>query len=609
MTLIKLRHNMLLLLTGIRDYCADLNKHLPSAHVPETQAFVDDLARIQAVTLEIQAWIQQQLSGIQRVLKNEEAQVLKNALRKRLEGLIQHCKSAKDTAPLFNAEREIIEITRAARYLIHLTQQLTQPSSGLAHPIHAAANTAPAINRLLTQTGTLLLVATEALWQQLDQPLSHAGHTLSHANSIPAGLQLLANHTYELILIDTQLGDKDSLAFLQRIRQTYTLAELPIMMLREHAQCEQTIQDIQFGANDSVSQPSHIPLLSALIRKQLIAKHVSEQSGVSNMFIRSTLASYLTSAVADQLFDTPQGLSMQGEKLKVTILFSDLRGFTSMSEKLDANTVVQLLNTYLSHMIDLVSEFDGIINEVMGDGLLVVFGVPHPRPNDAERAVACAIAMQTAMSSVNTLNQQKNLPTLEMGIGINTGEVAAGNIGSVLRTKYSVVGQHVNLAARVESQTMGGQILITDNTLQDITPRCHINSSSKIKAKGIDQPITLYDIGGIEGDFQALLPEQDGKMFHRAHPLPISFKIIQGKKINHQVISGKITAVSSSGTKAQISTHSVPSLMSDIIFHLGTSTIQMHAKVTKVNPHTCEITLAEISDRTTLCQLLEADQC
>src|SRR5207248_4553746 len=128
--------------------------------------------------------------------------------------------------------------------------------------------------------------------------------------------------------------------------------------------------------------------------------------------------------------------------------------------------------------------------------------------------MACAVAMQLAMASVNAQNQRDGLPEVEMGIGVNTGEVVVGNLGSYKRTKYGVLGTHVNLTARIESYTIGGQILISESTLQDVGPILRIAQQMEIEAKGIDGPITLYDVRGIGGEHNLFLPEGEESFIH-----------------------------------------------------------------------------------------------
>ncbi|NEO25824.1 MAG: adenylate/guanylate cyclase domain-containing protein, partial [Kamptonema sp. SIO4C4] len=150
--------------------------------------------------------------------------------------------------------------------------------------------------------------------------------------------------------------------------------------------------------------------------------------------IRKTFGRYLTDEVVATLLEHPEGLKMGGERRKITIFTSDLRGFTALSERLSPEEVVKILNFYLGHMADTITQYQGTIDEFMGDGILVLFGAPVPRDGDARRAIACAIAMQQALKTVNRQMQAWGFPDLEMGIGINTGEVVVGNIGSEKRT-------------------------------------------------------------------------------------------------------------------------------------------------------------------------------
>src|SRR6476469_5808100 len=165
------------------------------------------------------------------------------------------------------------------------------------------------------------------------------------------------------------------------------------------------------------------------------------------------LVAILTDEVVANLLETPQGLELGGEKRKVTIIMSDLRGFSALSERVSSETAVDVINFYLEVMTETINQYQGRINDIMGDGLLVMFGAPIAREDDARRAIACSITMQLAMDRVNQHNQQMNLASLEMGIGINTGEVLVGNIGSKKRAKYTVMGSPVNLASRIESYT------------------------------------------------------------------------------------------------------------------------------------------------------------
>ena len=263
--------------------------------------------------------------------------------------------------------------------------------------------------------------------------------------------------------------------------------------------------------------------------------------------IRKTFGRYLTDQVVANLLENPSGLSLGGERRKITILTSDLRGFTATSERLPPEEVVRILNFYLGKMADVITHYEGTIDEFMGDGILVLFGAPTAQNNDPERAIACAIAMQLAMKSVNEQMKQWELPTLDMGIGINTGEVVVGNIGSEKRTKYGVVGSQVNLTYRVESYTLGGQILISESTLKEVGEMVIIESEKQVKPKGVKEPISIYEVAGIKGKHNLFLEKNEEIFIPLPQPLSLEYSVLDGKNIADTKYNGKLVALSENG--------------------------------------------------------------
>ncbi|MBD2437946.1 CHASE2 domain-containing protein [Nostoc sp. FACHB-110] len=283
--------------------------------------------------------------------------------------------------------------------------------------------------------------------------------------------------------------------------------------------------------------PSFLALAgSAIAVTQYIAESASG--------MRKTFSRYLTDEVVANLLENPAGLQIGGDRRKVTLLFSDLRGFSAMSEQLSPEQVVTILNFYLGTMTDVINQYKGTINEFMGDGIFVIFGAPINRPDDSQRAIACAVAMQLAMQQVNEHNRQMNLPILAMGIGINTGEVVAGNIGSQKRAQYTVVGSHVNLASRVETYTVGGQVLISKNTLEDANIELQIGSQMEIQPKGIKETITIYEIRGVGGQYNLFLPNDDAGMVNLNQPMPIEYTVLQGKQAGGGVFQAELISLS-----------------------------------------------------------------
>ncbi|MBF0587526.1 MAG: GAF domain-containing protein [Magnetococcales bacterium] len=281
------------------------------------------------------------------------------------------------------------------------------------------------------------------------------------------------------------------------------------------------------------------------VRKALAdEKEANEKLDRANHFIRKTFGRYMSDEVVKTILDTPDGLELGGEQREVTVMMTDLRGFTAVSERMAPEDVITMLNLYLEAMTEIIHQYNGTIIEFLGDGILVLFGAPIPREDDAQRAVACALAMQLAMPKVNEKNRELGYPQMVMGGGINTGLVIAGNIGSDKRSKYGVVGNAINLTARIESLTVGGQILISESTRNACGPILRIDDEWRVAPKGVSKPISVFQVGGIEGVYQIRLPEMDQIVVHPLHYAhQVRLMIMDGKYAAEEIYDGRITAI------------------------------------------------------------------
>jgi adenylate cyclase len=268
--------------------------------------------------------------------------------------------------------------------------------------------------------------------------------------------------------------------------------------------------------------------------------------------IRAQFGRYLTSAVVANLLENPEGLKFGGERRQVTILMCDLRGFSSTSESLPPEEVVKILNIFLGHMTEVIDDYQGTIDEFIGDAILAIFGAPIQQPDDATRAVACAVAMQQAMESVNAKIAQLNLPAIAMGIGVNSGEVVVGNIGSQTRAKYAVVGSQVNLTSRIESYTVGGQILISESTYQKAGDIVQTYGHMQVEPKGVKQPITIYDVSGVAGKYNLFLRSHENKLITLKQPILVQYKVIEDKHLDDAIFSGKLIRLSDNAAELEV---------------------------------------------------------
>src|SRR5215470_6111024 len=264
-----------------------------------------------------------------------------------------------------------------------------------------------------------------------------------------------------------------------------------------------------------------------------------------SQFIRQTFGRYVSEDVVAQLLDAPEGLELGGVKRNVTILMSDVRGFTALAERREPQEVMTLLNRYLEAMVDVILAYRGTIIEILGDGLLVLFGAPLSHDDDAERAVACALAMQLRMADINAPHRQAGLPDIEMGIGIHTGEVVVGNIGSQQRTKYGVVGSAVNLTGRIESYTTGGQILISPTTYAEMAALLTVSHQMTVVPKGVAAPITLYAVSGIRGTHALCLPTPTETLVALPQALDIRYTVLEGKFAGSAMYAGRVVKLAS----------------------------------------------------------------
>ena len=236
-------------------------------------------------------------------------------------------------------------------------------------------------------------------------------------------------------------------------------------------------------------------------------------------------------------------------------MVSDLRGFTSMASRLEPQVVIQILNRYLERMVDIITRYRGTVDEFQGDGILAFFGAPLVGDDDPERAIACAIEMQRALDDINAEQRREQLPELAMGIGINTGEVIVGNIGSEKRTKYGAVGSAINEAYRVESYTVQGQLLISPSTHARVQHLVQVRETFEVQFKGLEQPMTIYDVIGLDGQYACSLPEAVPEVLTPLDPpLPTTCFVVDGKTVSDQAIVGTFTSLGETTVEATFET-------------------------------------------------------
>jgi adenylate cyclase len=459
------------------------------------------------------------------------------------------------------------KIKDAARRALVLIDEAFPPGGGTSEPTPSGA-AAPAPARAIAPPGPadvpeaasarparLLVVDDNELNRDmLSRRLRGRGYEVAVVEDGAKALRLLAEAPFDLVLLDVMMPVMSGLDVLRTARATWAASDLPVIMATARGETDDVVAALKLGANDYVTKPFDFAVVLARVEAHLGLKRQREEIRrllsdleTRNRFIQATFGRYLSDEVVSELLASPGGLALGGEERKVTLLMSDLRGFTATTEALLPEQVVRLLNSYLGAMAEVVLRYQGTIDEFVGDAVLAIFGAPVAREDDARRAVACALAMQLALHDLNEKNAVLDLPRLEMGVAVHTGAVIVGNLGSERRTKYGVVGSPVNHTGRIESFTVGGQVLVSDAALAEAGPDVRVGERIEIEAKGARDPIVVHDLKGIGGEHGLSLPEEADQSVVLAEPVPVRYQFVEGKKVVEDLFDATFVELSARG--------------------------------------------------------------
>ena len=329
----------------------------------------------------------------------------------------------------------------------------------------------------------------------LEKALRTAQYQVITAQDGETALELIGSAAPDLVLLDVMMPGMSGYEVCQRIRASEATCLLPVVMLTALTDVADRIRGIEAGADDFLSKPVNREELLTRVKSLLRIKTLHDEVETKNHLLRNLFGRYVSADVAAEIVADPgRHLKLGGEKREVTVLFGDLRGFTPLAEQLDPQDVVEILNAYLKLVVDTVFEFKGTLDKFRGDGFMAFFGAPMARDDDPLNAVRCALAIQERLTRIHF----PKFPDvrLHMGIGINTGLVIAGNIGSERRTDYTVIGNEVNTAQRFESNAGPGQILITGNTFDRVKGAVHVRDLGALRVAGKQEGVSAYDVLG-----------------------------------------------------------------------------------------------------------------
>ena len=321
----------------------------------------------------------------------------------------------------------------------------------------------------------------------LARGLELQGHSAALAENGRVALEMLRREAFDLVLLDIEMPEMDGFQVLEQLTGDLRLRDLPVIVTSSLEGIENVVRCIELGAEDYLAKPVNPVLLKARIGACLEKKRLRDQQ-------KELVRRFATSAVAEDLQVT--GFSLGGRWVEGSVLFSDIRGFTSLVESESPEEVIDLLNTYYTLMFEAISGRGGVVNQMVGDGLMSIFGAPLPLPDPCESAVRAALEMIELVELFNHERIAAKKSAIRIGIGIASGRMVAGYTGTNERATYTCVGDTVNLAARLESYTKeaGRSILVDRATHDGVGGRIPMESLGPVAIKGKAAPVEVFAV-------------------------------------------------------------------------------------------------------------------
>jgi class 3 adenylate cyclase len=313
-----------------------------------------------------------------------------------------------------------------------------------------------------------------------------------------SAIEAVTEHDPDLVCLDVMMPGIDGVETCQRLRREPQHAGLPILLLTALNRPEDKVRGLEAGANDFLSKPFDEIELAARLRSLLRTKALQDR-------LADLLGRYVSTSVAAEALRDPFSVSVGGDRRFVTTLFADLRGYTAISADQAPEDTLDLLNRYLSMTSDAIEGEGGTVADLLGDGVFAFFGAPVMHSNDAERAVRAALKMQEAVARLEI----PAMPgvRLQTGIGITSGEVIAGNVGSERRMHYAVVGDAVNVAARLQAAAGPGQVLVDAPTHQLVQELVVSKDLGTLRLAGKGDWVQAFDVLGLVEAVPATSPQ------------------------------------------------------------------------------------------------------
>ena len=336
--------------------------------------------------------------------------------------------------------------------------------------------------------GRILVVDDNRVNQLLlGRSLEQQGHTVEFAENGRRALDLLGESRFDLMLLDVEMPEVDGYEVLGEMKGDPHLRDLPVIMTSALDELDSVVRCIEMGAEDYLTKPVNPVLLQARVGSSLEKKRLHDQQ-------RELISKFATREVAEDLLTS--GFSLGGKFVDAAAMFCDIRSFTTIAEAQGPAETIELLNDYYTLMMDAIGSQGGVVNQIIGDGLMAIFGAPVPAEDFQLRAVLAGRQMIELIELFNRDQASLRRVQIQIGVGIASGRVIAGYTGSQHRATYTCVGDTVNLAARLESHTkeLGRSILIDENTRDGLDGEIEVQAEGELMLKGKANPVNVYSV-------------------------------------------------------------------------------------------------------------------
>jgi len=328
----------------------------------------------------------------------------------------------------------------------------------------------------------------------LEAHLVPQGYEIIKAEDGEEALKRIGENTVDLVLLDVMMPKVDGFEVCRRVKGDERLRNIPVVMITALSAKEDRIKGIEAGAEDFISKPIDKGEVLARVNNLLKIKFLHDEVELRNHLISRMLRRYVNSNVIEQILSNPEKYSgLGGDRKKVAAFFCDIRGFTPLAENMNADELINLLNSIYKELTGIVFRNNGTFDKYMGDCIMAIWGAPTDIEDETLWAVRAALEMQEVFEDLKQ-GWPPELKKLGIGIGINYGEVVVGNIGTEEAMDYTAIGDVVNTAQRVESIARLGQVLITKNVLSRVEGKVKVRALKPVQLKGKSLPVEIYEV-------------------------------------------------------------------------------------------------------------------